>query len=99
MLEVCQEDMKSIIFFEIDKEDIIEVREKMEKRFKDGKMVPGTRSSHHFIPQSASQIGHKLYGEDDSLVSSKFRLELILATLYHRLTSLRCTIRCGGSVW
>ena len=47
---------------------MVEVREKMEKRFEDGKAVPGTRSSHHFIPQSASQSGHKLYGEDVSFV-------------------------------
>ena len=67
VLEVCQEEMKSIIFFGNDKEVMVEVREKMEKRFKDGKMVPGTRSSHHFIPQSASQIGHKLCSEDDLL--------------------------------
>ena len=67
VLEVCQE-MKSIIFFGIDKEDMVEVREKMEKRFEDGKMVPSTRSSHHFIPQSASQIGHKLCSEDELFV-------------------------------
>ena len=59
--------MKSIIFFGIDK-DMVEVREKMEKSFKDGKTVPGTRSSHYFIPQSASEIGHKLGNEDDSFV-------------------------------
>ena len=39
VLEVCQEEMKSIIFFGIDKEDMVEVREKMEKRFDDGKTV------------------------------------------------------------
>ena len=60
--------MKWIIFFGSDKEDMVEVTEKMEKRFEDGKAVPGTRSSHHFIPQSASQSGHKLYGEDVSFV-------------------------------
>ena len=27
VLEICQEEMKSIIFFGIDKEDIVEVRE------------------------------------------------------------------------
>ena len=70
MLEVYQEEMKSIIFFGIDKEDMVEVREKMEKRFKDGKTVPSTRSSHLFIPQSASQIGHKLCSEDDSFVDT-----------------------------
>ena len=66
--EVCQEEMKSIIFFGSDKEDMVEVREKMEKRFEDGKAVPGTRSSHHFIPQSASPSGHKLCSEDVSFV-------------------------------
>ena len=40
----------------------------MEKRFEDGKTVPSTRSSHHFIPQSTSQIGHKQGSEDDSFV-------------------------------
>ena len=56
VLKVCQEEMKSIIFFCIDKGDMymVEVREKMEKRFEDGKTVPGTRGSHHFIPHSAS---------------------------------------------
>ena len=58
----------SIIFFGIAKEDMVEVREKMEKRFEDGKIVPVTRSSHHFIPQSASQFGHKLCSEDDLFV-------------------------------
>ena len=68
VLEVCQEEMKSIIFFGIDKEDMVEVREKMEKRFEGGKTVPGTRSSHHFIPQWASQIEYKLCSKDDSFV-------------------------------
>ena len=61
--------MKSITFFRINKEDLVEVREKIEKRFEDGKTVSGTRSSHHFIPHSASQIGHKLHSEDDSFVN------------------------------
>ena len=67
VLEVCQEEMKSVIFFGINK-DLVEVREKMEKRFEDGEMVPSTRSSHHFIPQSSSQIGHKLCSEDELFV-------------------------------
>ena len=39
-----------------------------EKRFEDGNTVPSKRSSHYFIPQSASQIGHKLCSEDHSFV-------------------------------
>ena len=100
ILKVSQEEMKSIIFFGIDIEDMVEVREKIERRFEDGKTVSSTRSSHHFIPHSASQIEHKLCSEDDSFVAktSKFQLELILGTLHHRLTSLACTICCGGLV-
>ena len=65
---ICGAGSMSRTFFGIDKEDMVEVREKMEKRFEDGKMAPGTRSSHHFIPQSALQIGHKLCSENDSFV-------------------------------
>ena len=64
---ICGAGSMSRTFFGIDK-DMVEVREKMEKRFEDGKMAPGTRSSHHFIPQSALQIGHKLCSENDSFV-------------------------------
>ena len=64
--EVCPEEIKRI--FGIGKEDMVEVREKMEKRFEGGKTVPGTRSSHHFIPQWASQIEYKPCTKDDSFV-------------------------------
>ena len=84
VLEVCLEEMKSIIFFGIDKEDMTEVREKMEKRFEDGKSVPGTRNRHNFIPQSVSQIGHKLCSEDDSIVD---------------IHDFKIPARCGGSLW
>ena len=98
VLEVCQEEMKSIIFFGIDKEDMVEVREKMEKRFEDGKTVPGTRSSHHFIPQSASQIGHKLCSEDDSFVEIH-DFQIPTRVDIGDITSLACTTCWGGSVW
>ena len=68
VLEVHQEEMKSIIFFGVDKEDMVEVREKMEKRFKDDMTLPRTRGSHQYICQSASQIGHKLCSNDDLFV-------------------------------
>ena len=32
-------------------------------------------------------------------MTSKFQLELILVTLHHHLTSLACTIPCGGLAW
>jgi len=68
MLELCEEEMPSIKFFGISKEDMTAVRSFLQKRFAEGKTIPGTRSSHHFIPVSATEIGHKLTSEDTSFV-------------------------------
>ena len=48
------------------------------------KSVPGTRNRHNFIPQSVSQIGHKLCSEDDSIVD---------------IHDFKIPARCGGSLW
>ena len=60
--------MSSIKFFGISKETMTNVRRNPEKWFTDGKNIPGTRSSHHLILLSPSQIGHMLTSEDDSFV-------------------------------
>ena len=58
--------MSKIKFFGISKETMGEVRKSLEERFSRGNTVPGTRSSHHFIPLSSSKIAHKLSSEDES---------------------------------
>ena len=58
--------MSKIKFFGISKETMDEVRKSLEERFSRGNTVPGTRSSHHFIPISSSKIAHKLSSEDES---------------------------------
>ncbi len=41
--------------------------------------MPGTRSSHHFVPLSTSKVGHKLSSEDESYVDTHdFDLPTIL---------------------
>ena len=65
MLNVCEEEMSKIKFFGISKETMDEVRKSLEERFSRGNTVPGTRSSHHFIPLS-SKIAQKLASEDES---------------------------------
>ena len=66
MLSVGEEEMSKIKFFGISKETMDEVRKSLEERFSRGNTVPGTRSSHHFIPLSSSKIAHKLSSEDES---------------------------------
>ena len=52
--------------FGISKETTDEVCKSLEERFSSGNTVPGTRSSHHFIPLSSSKIVHKPSSEDES---------------------------------
>ena len=40
------------------------LREYLSERFKNGRTVPGTRGSHHFIPKSISTISHFLTSEE-----------------------------------
>ena len=70
VLEVCEAEMQSIVFFGIAKEEMIDVREKINKRVEDGRTVPGTRGSHHFVPQGGTKISHKLCSEDESFAAT-----------------------------
>ena len=65
MFNVCEEEMSKIKFFGISKETMDEVRKSLEERFSRGNTVPGTRSSHHFIPLSSFKVAHKLSSEDE----------------------------------
>ena len=62
MLGLCIEEMTGIKFFEIIETEMSEVGLKLQGHFDQGQTVPGTRSTHHFIPQS--NIAHKLTSED-----------------------------------
>ena len=88
MLEVCETEMKSIVFIGIDKTEMQEVRKEMEKRYEDGDTVPGTRSSHHFIPLSSSRSDVS-YAVRMSLLLmymiSTFQVQLTLVVLHLRL--------------
>ena len=65
MLNVCKEEMIKSKFFGISKQTMDEVRKSLEERFSRGNTVPGTSSSHHFIPLS-SKIAPELSSEDES---------------------------------
>ena len=52
-------------------------------------------SQHHKLDTNSAVRMTRLW----TSMTSKFQFQLILATLHHCLTSLVCTICCGGSVW
>ena len=78
MLEVCRE-MSTITFLDISQDDMVVTRKFLESRFERGDTVPGTMSSHHFVPLSTSRIGHKLCSEDELYIDTHdFNLPTIL---------------------
>ena len=56
MLNVWEEEMSKIKLFGISKETVDEVRRSLEEWFSGANTVPGTWSSHHFIPLSSSEL-------------------------------------------
>ena len=69
ILDLCENEIMSAKFFWISKDSMISVENlETEKWYEGGDTVPVTRSSHHLVPLSSSQIGPKLTSEDESYV-------------------------------
>ena len=60
MLRLCKSEIESIEFFGISQEEMIGIRAFLKNRFQLAKTVPGTRSSHHFVPLTGSHLGINL---------------------------------------
>ena len=69
VLDLCENEMMSINFFGICKENMICVENlEIEKWYEGGDTVPVTRSIHHLVPLSSPQISSKLSSEDESYI-------------------------------
>ena len=55
---------------------MVNVHADLEDHFKQSKAVPGTRSSHHFVPTSCKKIAHKLTSEDREFLQFGFNKSL-----------------------
>ena len=64
MFEFCCEKIKNINFINIKSDHMVNVRDYLNKRFKNGRTMPGTRSFHHFFPVSTKTISFKSTSED-----------------------------------
>ena len=58
MLDLCGKEIPYITFFGVSQEEMVNVRADQEDRFAKSKTVPGTSSSHHFLPIYCSKIAH-----------------------------------------
>ena len=50
-------------FFSVSQEEMVNVHADLEDCFAKSKTMPGTRSSHHFVPIYCNKIAHKLISE------------------------------------
>ena len=55
----CQTSIDGITFFSISKDDMVKIRKDLEEQYRLGQTVEGTRSLHHFEPESTSVVKAK----------------------------------------
>ena len=87
---ICVREIPSITLFGVSQEEMVNVCADLEDCFAKSKTVPGTRSSHHFVPISCNKIAHKLTSEDreflqfdfDKLLTKEIDIKSISCFLY-----------------
>ena len=72
MLELCVREIPSITFFGVSQGEMVNVSADLEDCFAKSKTVPGTRSSHHFVPITCNKIARKLTSEDSEFLQFDF---------------------------
>ena len=75
MPDLCVREIPSITFFSVSQEEMDNVCD-VEDFFAKSKTVPGTRSSHHFVPISCNKIAHELTSEDREFLQFDFNKSL-----------------------
>jgi hypothetical protein len=58
MFEYCKLNIKDITFPKVTKIDMTPIRPMLYTRFESGKIIPGTRSYHHFSPLSEGEVSY-----------------------------------------
>ena len=71
MLDLCVREILSITFFGVSQEEMANVRADLQDCFEKSNTMPGTRTSHHFVP-----IAHKFTSEDREFLQFDFNKSL-----------------------
>ena len=80
MLDLCVREIPSITFFIVNQEEMVNVHADLEDCIAKSKTVPGTRSSHHFVPISWNKIADKHTSEDVEFLQFDFDKSLTKET-------------------
>ena len=68
--ECCQQEFNSIIFFHVDKTDLVCARQLLYDRYQKGSTVVGTHSFHHFYPLAEGVVAYKRLSDDETSAGS-----------------------------
>ena len=76
ILDLCVREIPCTTFFSVRQEEMVNACADLEDCFTESKTMPGTRSSHHFLPISCNKIAHKLTSEDSEFLQFDFNKSL-----------------------
>ena len=77
MLDLCVREIPSMTFFSVSQGETVNACADLEDHFAKSKSVPGTRSSHHFVPITCKKIANKLKSEEREFLQFDFNKSLI----------------------
>ena len=76
MFDLCAREISSITFFDVSQHEMVNVCADLEDCFAKSKTMPGTRSSHDFVPISCNKTARKLTSEDREFLQFDFAKSL-----------------------
>ena len=80
MIDLCVEEIKDIHFIGIRLEEMQIVWASLKEHFDASGTIPDTRKSHHFIPQTKTNLLHKLTSEYNTSLFFDFNLNIFEQT-------------------
>ena len=80
MIELCVEEIKDIHFVGISQKEMQIVQASLKEDFDASETIPGTRKSHHFIPQTKSKLLHKLTSKNNTSLIFTLNLNIFKQT-------------------
>ena len=76
MFDLCVRKIPSITFFGVSQEKMVIVHADLEDCFAKSKTMPGTKTSHHFVPISCNKVANKLTSGDREFLQFDFNKSL-----------------------
>ena len=93
MSSFCSSNIKSISFHKVTKEQMVPIREQLEKRYKEGSTVPGTPSYHFYepVPYREMAVRYKRVSEDNEYCGEYAFKDMPVLEVFQPMQFIACT--------